>query len=91
MSAIVNLCINKCDYIQQVYDDINKRYYGTDDCCTDKKITLCDLLLACSEINTINLPNIITINSTCSTTIDCSSIITSVISISCNKIDLTEI
>lgn len=91
MSAIVNSCVNKCNFITQTYEDIINTQYGTEDCCNDNRITLCDLILACSEASTLTIPRITTTTTYCQTTINCSTLTTNIISVSCNKIELIEI
>jgi hypothetical protein len=90
-AAVPRICINKCDYINQVYELINYRLYNIEECYSKQKITLFDLLNeSCTTPTIITIPNIITneqntpIETTCGIT-------TSLVSITCNNIILTEV
>ena len=88
MAVIANTCINKCDYIQQVYDKIINDKFGTQ-CLNKSCITLCDLIdvfpTVFTDTPTITIEGCPTIN-----TIVCSITLTE-LTTTCSPISLIEL
>ncbi len=80
MTVIVNSCINKCEYIDQIYNFIINKELGLE-CLDEIKITLCDLL---DVVETTSLTTTITNSITCSLNL-------TEVNTTCENIILTEV
>lgn len=76
-TVIANNCINQCEFIQKVYDDIIEEQYGIS-CLSECDISLCDVLnfsdTATTDPEVITVSTSTVTNTTCNITLQEQSI-----------------